>query len=75
MIVNSDERQWTWMDEGLTTFVQYVAEQDFGEWYPDAIAPNKTVSIPKRSGQEYCRLYVGRSGSFSTYYDQRTEYL
>jgi hypothetical protein len=24
MIVNSDERQWAWMDEGLTTFVQYL---------------------------------------------------
>ncbi|RFN59855.1 M1 family metallopeptidase [Marixanthomonas ophiurae] len=48
MIVNSDERQWTWMDEGLNTFVQYVAEQDFGEWYPDAIAPNK--KYPSRRG-------------------------
>ncbi|WP_438962451.1 M1 family metallopeptidase [Nonlabens sp.] len=37
MIVNSDERQWTWMDEGLTTFTQYVAEQDFGTTYPEAI--------------------------------------
>ena len=27
MIVNSDERQWTWMDEGLNTFLQFVAEQ------------------------------------------------
>lgn len=48
MIVNSDERQWTWMDEGLNTFVQYVAEQDFGSWYPDAIAPNK--AYPSRRG-------------------------
>ena len=48
MIVNSDERQWTWMDEGLNTFVQYVAEQDFGEWYPDAISPNK--AYPSRRG-------------------------
>ncbi|MFC5196421.1 M1 family metallopeptidase [Bizionia hallyeonensis] len=38
MIVNSDERQWTWMDEGLNTFAQYVAEQDFGEWYPAALS-------------------------------------
>ncbi|OBX21403.1 MULTISPECIES: M1 family metallopeptidase [Bizionia] len=38
MIVNSDERQWTWMDEGLNTFAQYVAEQDFGEWYPTALS-------------------------------------
>ncbi|TYB79277.1 M1 family metallopeptidase [Bizionia myxarmorum] len=38
MIVNSDERQWTWMDEGLNTFLQYVAEQDFGGWYPKALS-------------------------------------
>ncbi|MDF1666342.1 MAG: M1 family metallopeptidase, partial [Planctomycetota bacterium] len=34
MIVNSDERQWTWMDEGLNTFVQYLAEQEWEENYP-----------------------------------------
>ena len=48
MIVNSDERQWTWMDEGINTFVQYVAEQDFGVAYPEAIAPNLTY--PSRRG-------------------------
>lgn len=37
MIVNSDERQWGWMDEGLDTFMQYLAEQEFGEAYPTAI--------------------------------------
>jgi len=39
MIVNSDERQWGWMDEGLDTFMQYLAEQDFGKTHPEAIAP------------------------------------
>lgn len=34
MIVNSDERQWTWMDEGLNTFVQYLAEREWEENYP-----------------------------------------
>jgi hypothetical protein len=34
MIVNSDERQWTWMDEGLNTFCQYLAEQEWEEKYP-----------------------------------------
>lgn len=29
MIVNSDERQWTWMDEGLNTFTQTLAEEVF----------------------------------------------
>ena len=37
MIVNSDERQWGWMDEGLDTFVQYLTEQDFGVSYPESI--------------------------------------
>ncbi|MEZ5979369.1 MAG: M1 family metallopeptidase [Planctomycetota bacterium] len=34
MIVNSDERQWTWMDEGLNTFCQYLAEQEWSDDYP-----------------------------------------
>ena len=34
MIVNSDERQWTWMDEGLNSFVQYLAEQAWEDGYP-----------------------------------------
>jgi len=34
MIVNSDERQWTWMDEGLNTFLEYVAELEWEEDYP-----------------------------------------
>ncbi len=34
MIVNSDERQWTWMDEGLNTFLQYLSEQHWERDYP-----------------------------------------
>lgn len=34
MIVNSDERQWSWMDEGLNTFLQYLAEQEWEDNYP-----------------------------------------
>lgn len=48
MIVNSDERQWGWMDEGLDTFMQYMAEQEFGEIFPEAVAPNK--AYPSRRG-------------------------
>jgi len=36
MIINSDERQWTWMDEGLNTFVQYLSEQEFERNYPSS---------------------------------------
>ncbi len=41
MIVNSDERQWTWMDEGLNTFCQFLTEQ---AWEPN---------YPSRSGKPY----------------------
>lgn len=34
MIVNSDERQWTWMDEGLNTFTQFLTEQEWERGYP-----------------------------------------
>jgi hypothetical protein len=34
MVVNSDERQWTWMDEGLNTFLQSLAERAWEEKYP-----------------------------------------
>ncbi|MEM1320309.1 MAG: M1 family metallopeptidase [Bacteroidota bacterium] len=39
MIINSDERQWTWMDEGLTTFLQFITEQEFDNNYPSRRGP------------------------------------
>ena len=48
MIVNSDERQWGWMDEGLDTFMQYLTEQEFGENYPESIGIMK--NYPSRRG-------------------------
>jgi hypothetical protein len=34
MIVNSDERQWTWMDEGLNSYVEMLAELDYDANFP-----------------------------------------
>lgn len=34
MVVNSDERQWTWMDEGLNTFLEYTAELEWEDRFP-----------------------------------------
>ncbi|MDG1714705.1 M1 family metallopeptidase [Lacinutrix sp.] len=59
MIVNSDERQWTWMDEGLNTFVQYVAEQDFGKWYPDALSPGQSAYPSRRGPAANITRYMG----------------
>ncbi|MEZ4938622.1 MAG: M1 family metallopeptidase [Crocinitomicaceae bacterium] len=39
MIINSDERQWTWMDEGLNTFVQYLTQEEWERDYPSRRGP------------------------------------
>ena len=43
MIVNTDERQWGWMDEGLNTFLQYLTEQEFMPNYPSRRGPAKKI--------------------------------
>ncbi|WP_040300398.1 M1 family metallopeptidase [Arcticibacter svalbardensis] len=48
MIVNSDERQWSWMDEGLNTFCQFMAEQEWDNHYPSQRGPaHKIVDYMK----------------------------
>jgi hypothetical protein len=48
MIINSDERQWSWMDEGINTFVQFVAEMEWDPNYPASRGPaHKIVDYMK----------------------------
>jgi len=48
MVVNSDERQWTWMDEGLNSFLEYLAEQEWEERFPAYRKDNNVLDyIPK----------------------------
>lgn len=64
MIVNSDERQWTWMDEGLNSFVQYVAQVDFANTYPDALAEGDK-EFPHRRGPAHKIVpYMGGNQDF-----------
>ena len=52
MIVNTDERQWTWMDEGLNSFLQYLAEVEWEENYPSrAGEPARITGYMKSSNQ------------------------
>jgi Peptidase family M1 domain len=39
MIINSDERQWSWMDEGLNSFVEYLTEELFDNKFPVGKGP------------------------------------
>ena len=62
MIVNSDERQWSWMDEGLNTFVQYLTEKEWDKDYPsrrgepqyivDYMKTNPTQQVPIMSSSD-----------------------
>ncbi|RMG78759.1 MAG: M1 family peptidase, partial [Bacteroidetes bacterium] len=48
MIVNSDERQWTWMDEGLNSFVQFLTQEHWERNYPQRRGPaHKIVDYMK----------------------------
>lgn len=49
MIINNDERQWTWMDEGLNSFVQYLTEREFYPSKPTGRGPASGV-IPYMKG-------------------------
>jgi hypothetical protein len=62
MIINSDERQWTWMDEGLNTFCQYLSEQEWQRDYPsrrgepknivEYMRTDKTLQVPIMTNSE-----------------------
>ena len=59
MIVNSDERQWTWMDEGLNSFVQFLAQEEWQKDYPQGRADRglpdymrRTDRVPVMSNSE-----------------------
>ena len=53
MIVNSDERQWTWMDEGLNSFVEILAELKYD---PELFAINPAKNITRYMGGDQSNI-------------------
>ena len=51
MIINSDERQWTWMDEGLDSFIQSIATKDYDVDFPVGRGAPVNI-IPFMSGEQ-----------------------
>ena len=51
MIINSDERQWTWMDEGLDSFVQSIATKEYDANFPVGRGAPEQI-IPYMSGEQ-----------------------
>ncbi|HLA55270.1 MAG TPA: M1 family metallopeptidase [Flavobacterium sp.] len=67
MIVNSDERQWTWMDEGLNTFMEYLAEIAWEPTFPVDRGPAKLI-VPYMSGdQKYIEPIMTNSESITQF--------
>ncbi len=52
MIVNSDERQWTWIDEGINTFLQFLTEQEWEENYPSRRGDPRNIINYMRSDRQ-----------------------
>jgi hypothetical protein len=52
MIINSDERQWSWMDEGLNTFVEYLTEELYENDFPSRRGPAHTIVDYMKSPKE-----------------------
>ena len=63
MIINSDERQWTWMDEGLNTFVQYLTEQEWERGYPSRRGPAYLIADYMRGDKNYISPIMTNSES------------
>ncbi|MEG3765757.1 M1 family metallopeptidase [Alteromonas sp. 14N.309.X.WAT.G.H12] len=51
MVVNSDERQWTWMDEGLNSFLDGVAGREWDPNIPWGVEPRDVTGYMKSSSQ------------------------
>jgi hypothetical protein len=63
MIVNSDERQWTWMDEGLNTFLQYLTEQQWERDYPSRRGPARKIVDYMKGDKHYISPIMTNSES------------
>ncbi|EAZ95553.1 putative aminopeptidase [Flavobacteria bacterium BAL38] len=61
MIVNSDERQWTWMDEGLNTFLEYLTETTFDPNFPATRGPAKNIVPYMKGNQQYLEPIMSNS--------------
>jgi hypothetical protein len=72
MIINSDERQWTWMDEGLNTFVQYLTEQEWDKDYPSWRGKPRNI-VDYMKGDPNAAPGQGE-GAHRTHHDQQREH-
>jgi len=63
MIVNSDERQWSWMDEGLNTFTQFMAQEELGTNFPSRRGSPKNIVPYMSSDKNFLEPIMSNSES------------
>ena len=61
MIINSDERQWTWMDEGINTFVQYRTEVEKYDNFPSRRGPADKITAYMKGDKRFIRPIMTNS--------------
>lgn len=68
MIINSDERQWAWFDEGLNTFVQFLAEQEFDNDYKSGEGPAHMITDYMSLSQDQLEPIMTNSENIVDYF-------
>jgi hypothetical protein len=69
MIINSDERQWAWFDEGLNSFLQFVAEQEFDNNYKSTGGPAHMIAGYMGSDKDELEPIMTNSENIVSYFD------
>lgn len=69
MIVNSDERKYAWMDEGLNSFLEFVTEQEWEEGYPSDRGDAKNI-VPFMAGDATNKATMMTRSDYATSYYQ-----
>ena len=68
MIINSDERQWAWFDEGLNTFCQFLAESEWDPNYPHWAGPAETITAYMASPKDNLEPIMTNSENIVNYF-------
>ncbi len=67
MIINSDERQWTWLDEGVNSFIQYLTQELFDNKYPSRRGAAWTITDYMKLGKNQLEPIMTNSENITSF--------
>ncbi|MBK9983618.1 MAG: M1 family metallopeptidase [Saprospiraceae bacterium] len=68
MIINSDERQWAWFDEGINSFVQFLAESEWDPNYPHWSGPAELITAYMKQPKDKLEPIMTNSENIVSYF-------